>query len=215
MYLSALGRAHSPVNSFERCESLFQDVQSLPDEELLRLCARNENPALEELVRRYQSPLTRLLTRLLSNPADVEEALLSVFLRAWQYAPRFQYRARVSTWLYRIAVNIATDVQKRRKQQPQQSWSQQVENAFPQSNIEEEALRRLEREAQAQALQRALNRLHPTDRLLLILYYYEQMEYEEIQAITQLSYTVLKTRLTRARRRLRQLLEAEDQEVGQ
>jgi len=213
MHASVLGKAEDPVNYITPCNSVPQDLQRLSDEDLLRLCARRENTAVQELVRRYQAPLTRFFARLLSSPEDVEEALLSVFLRAWQYAPRFQYRARVKTLLYRIAVNIAYDVQRQSKRLQRQSLLLQLD-APPQANAEEEALRKLERDEQARTLQRALARLHPTDRSLLVLYYYEQMDYEQIQDIMQLSYTVLKTRLSRARRRLRELLEEEDKEAG-
>src|SRR5438309_2242317 len=142
MPASALGKIQPPVNALELSEGNFLNIESLPDEELLRRCARSDNAALEELVRRYQPRLTRLLSRLLDSPEDIEEALLSVFVRAWQYAPRFQYRARVSTWLYRIAVNIAHDTYKQRKEQTQQPLDERIERTFPQGNIETEALQR-------------------------------------------------------------------------
>lgn len=214
MLLPELGRIHNPVNSFEPGESASLSIDRSSDEELLRLCARGADAALEELVRRYQPQIARLLSRLLGSREDVEEALLSVFLQTWQHAPRFRYRARVSTWLYRIAINLAHDIQKQRSRQPQRAMNEQIDAARAQGNAEEEALRRLRQEEQARSLQRALDQLPAIDRTILVLYYYEQMDYEEIQAITQLSYTVLKTRLTRARRRLRQLLAEEDREVG-
>ncbi len=210
MHVSVLGRADNPVNSVEPRVSVLQDRHSLTDEELLRLCARGEQTALEELVRRYQSPLARLLYRFVTSPEDVEEALLSVFLRVWQHAARFQYRSQVSTWLYRIATNVARDFHRQRKKQVLNIKSQAAEQAVFSADAEKEALHRLQRAEQAAGLQRALDRLHPTDRLLLVLYYYEQKDYEQIQAITQLSYTVLKTRLSRARQRLRRFLEEEE-----
>lgn len=213
MYLSSLGGTHKLVNSFESGASASAIAALSSDEELLRLCAKGNNSALEELVRRYQSPLARLLSRLLSSPEDVEETLLHVFVQAWQYAPRFQYRSRVSTWLYRIAVNLAHDLYKQGKRQPPRVEIREEEIAHIAGNAEEEALQRLRQQDQARSLNKALAQLHPTDRLLLVLYYYEQMDYAKIQEITQLSYTVLKMRLTRARKRLRQFLEEEDREA--
>src|SRR5262249_44127320 len=96
-------------------------AQNLSDEALLRLCAGGDTAALEELVRRYQTPLHRFLARLMGSPDDAEEAALDVFVRVWQHAPRFQYRAKVATWLYRIAVNIAHDAHSRRKARPQEA----------------------------------------------------------------------------------------------
>jgi len=203
------------VNASGPMERMHHAAQSQSDEALLRLCAAGESAALEELVRRYQAPLYRFLTRMLGSAEDAEEAALDVFVRAWQHAPRFQYRARVATWLYRIAVNIARDMHSRRKARPQETRPDSYELAqIAIGSAEEDALKRLEREDRSRALDRALARLNEKDRLLLVLYYFEEREYEEIQAITELSYTVLKTRLARARRRLRALMEAESGETA-
>jgi RNA polymerase sigma-70 factor (ECF subfamily) len=191
------------------------DAHSLSDEELLRLCAASESAALEELVRRYQAPIYRFLVRLLGSAEDAEEAALDVFVRAWQHAPRFEFRARVATWLYRIAVNIARDMHSRRTARPQETRPDSYELAqVAIGSAEDDALMRLERQDRSRVLERALKRLNEKDRLLLVLYYFEEREYEEIQEITGLSYTVLKTRLARARRRLRALMEAEDPETA-
>ena len=214
MELTELRRTDNLVTSADLSARTAGGVASASDEELLRSCSEGNNDALEELVRRYKRPLARLLTRLLNSPEDVEEALLNVFVQAWQHSKRFQFRSRVGTWLYRIAVNQAYDIQKQQKRLQAHLKMEEADYVRFQGNAEDEALHHLDREQQAEALQRALSKLNAADRLLLVLYYYEQMEYEQIQGITHLSYTVLKTRLTRARRRLRQLLEEEDREAG-
>lgn len=210
---SALAGVNNRVSASEPTGRVHGSEQSLSDEALLRLCAEGQNSALEELVRRYQTPLHRFLYRLMGSSEDAEDGVVEVFVRAWQHASRFQYRARVATWLYRIAVNIARDAHSRRKSQPEEVWPEA--HRLPQSaigNAEDDALRLLEREDQSRALQRALERLSPGDRLLLVLYYLEERDYSEIQAITGLSYTVLKTRLARARRRLREWLDVATRE---
>lgn len=214
MEYSEVRRTNNLVTAYEPTDCASLSVENSSDEELLRRCARGNNAALEELVRRYQPALGRLLSRLLSSPEDVEDALLNVFVQAWQHAKGFQYRSRVSTWLYRIAANMAYDIQKQHKKRLARTRIEQADYSAYLGNAETEALRKIDREQQAQSLQRALSRLNPSDRLLLVLYYYEQLEYEQMQEIMQLSYTVLKTRLTRARRRLRQFLEEEDREAG-
>src|SRR5689334_18129961 len=132
---------------------------------------------------------------------DAEDAALEVFVRAWKNAPLFQYRAKVATWLYRIAVNIARDAHSRKQARPKEVWIESTEmQRLSVGSAEEDALRRVDREEQSSALKRALARLSDDDRLILVLYYLDDREYEEIQAITGLSYTVLKTRLARARK---------------
>lgn len=188
------------------------EVQGLSDEELLRRCANGQDSAMQELVRRYQGPLHRFLARYLGSTEDIEQAVLNVFVRAWQNAPRFQYRCQVSTWLYRIAANIAHDLHRTRRTHVQEEpWPTTLERTpHPAGNAEHEAFERLHRQEEMRALHKALDRMSETDRLILVLYYFEERTYEEIQEIAQVSYKVLKTRLTRARQRLRSLVGTDD-----
>ena len=188
------------------------DVQAAADEDLLRLCAQGRDSALRELIRRHQGMIYGFLTRYLGSTEDAEQATLNVFLKVWQNAAKFQYRAGITTWLFRIAVNVAHDAHKRRSRRPEQTpWPEGHQwGKFAMGDAQEDAHQRLEQQERAQSLQRALNQLRDDDRLVLVLYYYEERTYEEIQAITQLSNSVLKTRLTRARQRLRKLLDAEE-----
>lgn len=179
------------------------------DEDLLRRCAGGDASALEELVRRYQSQVFGLLYRLTGSYEDAEEATLEVFTRVWRTAPTFQYRARVATWLYRIAVNLARDLHSRKKARPQEPMPTEEEAPAYLSveSAEEQALDVVASEETACQLREALDALAPADRELIVLYYLEDRDYDEIRAITGLSYTVLKTRLARARQRLRRQLE--------
>ncbi len=186
----------------------------LTDEALLKLCSDGESAALRELVRRYQGPIFRFLARMMGSEQDAEDAALEVFVRAWKNAPRFQYREKEATRLYRIAVNIARDAHSRKKARPKEVWLEDAElRHLSVGSAEEDALKLVQRDMQSQALKRALARLSADDRLILVLYYLEDREYDEIQAVTGLSYTVLKTRLARARRRLRKWMEDETSEA--
>lgn len=163
---------------------------------------------MQELVRRYQNTIHRFLCRYLDPMEDGEQATLNVFVKAWQSAGSFQFRASVSTWLFRIAINLAQDMHKRRRAQPQeQPWPEEHHlGRYAMGNALDEAHRRLEDQDRSELVQSALRQLKEDDRLLLVLYYFEERSYEEMQAITSLSNTVLKMRLTRARRRLRSVL---------
>ncbi len=184
-------------------------VQNLSDEDLLRLIAEGSNTGMEEMVKRYQKPIYRFLMRFLDSSEDAEQTTLNVLVRAWEYAPRFQHRSKVSTWLYRIAFNMARDLFERRKGRPQQIPLLEQTNLGSAGvrDAESEALQRMEMDEKYQHLQCALKQLNETDRLLIILYYFEESSYEEMEAISGFSYKVLKTRLSRARQRLRAVLE--------
>ena len=180
------------------------DRTLVTDEDLLKRCAEGDGSAMEELSRRHQGPIYRFLLRMLGSPEDAEEAALDVFVRAWQHSGRFQYRAKVATWLYRIAVNIARDVHSRNRSRPQEPWPENDDLlGMSVGSAETDAIINLERAVSSEKLRTALQGLTERDRLILVLYYLEDRDYDEIQAITGLSYTVLKTRLARARKRLR------------
>lgn len=190
------------------------DLENWPDIDLVRRCAERDPAAMQEIVRRYQPKLVRFIGRLLGSVEDTEEAVIDVFVRVWQQAGRFEARSSFSTWLYRIAANVAYDVQHRRKNRPQTmpfvSEDLIVSNAV---DVEDAALTSLEREHQSKILQKALDTLNSGDRLLLVLYYIEELDYEEIREIARCTYPVLKTRLMRARQRLRAALEHLQTEV--
>jgi len=214
MQAGLLARLETTVSAAQPSGYTLGSEHSLTDDQLLRLCSDGESAALRELVRRYQGPIFRFLARMMGSDDDAEEAALEVFVRAWRNAARFQYRAKVATWLYRIAVNIARDAHSRKQSRPKEVWIESTElQHLSVGSAEDDALKRVHRQDQAAALQRSLSRLSPDDRLILVLYYLEDREYEEIQEVTGLSYTVLKTRLARARRRLRNWMEAETKEA--
>jgi RNA polymerase sigma factor (sigma-70 family) len=84
---------------------------------------------------------------------------------------------------------------------------------MPAGSAEQDAMDRLAASERGQVLGAALGKLAEIDRLVLVLYYLEDMDYDEIGRISGLSYTVLKTRLARARKRLRSVLGKAHSEV--
>ena len=90
-------------------------IGSATDEALARRAAAGEREAFEELVRRHRARVYALALRICRNAADAEDALQETFIAAYRALPRFDSRARVSTWLYRIATNKCYDVLARRR----------------------------------------------------------------------------------------------------
>jgi len=113
-----------------------------------------------------------------------------------------------------IAANIALDSKRRRKSRPQTiSFEDDERTAIANASVETEALSRLQHAERTAVLDRALQTLSDGDRSILVLYYVEELEYEEIREILHCSYPVLKTRLMRARQRLKTALEASGTEA--
>ena len=90
-------------------------IGTATDEVLVRRAATGQREAFDELVRRHRARVYALALRICRNPDDAEDALQETFIAAYRALPRFDRRARVSTWLYRIATNKCYDILARRR----------------------------------------------------------------------------------------------------
>jgi RNA polymerase sigma factor (sigma-70 family) len=156
----------------------------------------------EQLVERHQEMVFRTLARLTGEREGLEDMAQEAFLRLFRALPHFRGEAQVSTFLYRIIVNVVNDEFRDRKR------------ARLSSPIDDEAARGLahaaavpavlaERAQMQQAVEEALLRLAPADRIILTLHYQEGRSYGEIAAILDSPMGTVKTHLYRARERLK------------
>lgn len=179
--------------------------------EALRLGDRSE---FARLVETFSGSIYRLALKMLGNPQDAEDVLQNTFLKALQGFKTFEGRSSISTWLYRIAVNEALMLI--RKHKPQVLLSDmEVEdedsNEFTPVEFtdwcclpEEEFVSTESR----RALDDAIQRLPETLRVVFLLRDIEGLSIQETCEALGLSDTAVKTRLLRARLRLRELLSA-------
>ena len=177
--------------------------------EVLRFGDRRE---FARLVDAYSGPLYRLALKMLGNAPDAEDALQNTFLKAFQHIDTFEGRSSLSTWLYRIASNEALMLL--RKRRPETSFSDIPSEDDNEQNIdpvqftdwcclpEEEFL---SAEARS-ALDRAVQHLPETLRIVFVLRDIEDLSIQETSQVLGLSETAVKTRLLRARLRLREEL---------
>lgn len=85
-----------------------------PDPEVIRAAVRGDLDAFSELVRDLQEPVWRYLCTMTANPAEAEDLAQETFLRAFDQLSSFRFRAKFSTWVFRIAHNLAVDALRRR-----------------------------------------------------------------------------------------------------
>jgi RNA polymerase sigma-70 factor, ECF subfamily len=161
-----------------------------------------------KLVDKYSGSLYRLALKMLGNPRDAEDVLQNTFLKAFQHLNEFEGRSSLSTWLYRIASNEALMLM--RKQRPEIMLSD-IRPDDAESDYEpvqftdwcclpEEEL--LSSEAQT-ALDRGIQHLPEILRIVFVLRDIEGLSIRETSQALDLSETAVKTRLLRARLRLR------------
>jgi RNA polymerase sigma-70 factor, ECF subfamily len=182
-------------------------VEAAVDADLLRRCAAGEAEALRLLFDRHGGAMGQYLYRLLGSREDAEEVVVDVFMRAWRSAAGFRGSAPAHHWLYRIAYRLAIDRLRARPRLPGAvlPFSELDAESVASMTGEPEAtfFSAYQRERDQGALRHALAELAPHDRTLLALHYLEECSYEEIRAITGGTLAGLKSRLHRARQRLK------------
>jgi RNA polymerase sigma-70 factor (ECF subfamily) len=168
--------------------------------------------AAREIVRRYERPVFSLIDRLVRETAISEELTQDAFLKIFRKLHTFDSRLRLSAWILRIAHNTALDHLRRHRPSLLSLDAPVEEDDRPLGElIPDEATplpdRSLEQSRLAAALDRALDRLRPEYRAVLVLRYQEGLEYGEIATVIERPVGTVKTFVHRARRALARALQ--------
>lgn len=174
---------------------------------LLTKARQGDAGAFEALCAPYAGMVYRHCLQMLGRPADAEDAAQETLLRAYRAIPRFVGNHGVASWLFRIAHNTCLDVLKRPMRKAESASMEQLrqegfEPAAKEAGPEEEYLRK----ADAQHLWAAVKQLPQDQQMLLTLRYGNQMRYDELARATGLKEGTVKSKLNRAKERLRGLL---------
>jgi len=178
------------------------------DIRLMRLVAEGDTTAFEKLVERHQALVAGTVARMLSSNSDVEDIAQQVFVRVWKSAGRYVPRAKFTTWLLKITRNLVFNEMRRAKRHPRVPV--QIEPEAEEMPLKDEATATpdatlLQAELQS-AIETAITLLPETQRMALVLRRYEELSYEEISDVLDLSVPAVKSLLFRARTELRERL---------
>lgn len=172
---------------------------------------RREPRAFNALVVRYQDRVFGLVFRILGNPDDAREVAQEVFVSVFEKIESYRGDAAISTWLFRIAVNHAKNrlkyMARRRERQKDSFDDLPVGVSSGQLNAEVPRPDQVQgRRHVATVVEQALASLDEDQRVVVVLRDVEGQSYEDIAAITGLELGTVKSRIHRARQRLKQLL---------
>ncbi|MDX9954861.1 MAG: sigma-70 family RNA polymerase sigma factor [Anaerolineae bacterium] len=174
-------------------------VVAIADLELIALAQQGDRQAFGELVMRYRERVIGVVYRMCGDIQLAEDAAQEAFVRAWQQLPRYQPRAPFQSWLYRIALNRATDVLRAERE-----TVDVVDLPLVAPGLEPEAA--VERSALNEQVRRAVLALPEASRSVLILREYEGLSYKEIAETLDIPLGTVMSRLNYARGRLREWL---------
>jgi RNA polymerase sigma-70 factor, ECF subfamily len=166
------------------------------DEQLMLAFARGSTTAFAELFSRYKQPIFGFFRRRLANPDHADELTQETFLAIFRAASTYEPRALFRTWLYAIAMKI---LYSHRRKSTFRAMFFNADSATSEPATRETTTSEI-------ILREALGRLPKTDREILMLREFEQLNYAEISGILQLPLNTVRSRLFRARTALRDLL---------
>ena len=192
-------------------QRIGQQTSGLDEAELVAQAQSGGVEAFTELVNRYERNIYRLARHITQNPEDAEDILQETFLKAYEHLLDFQGNSKFYTWLVRIAVNQSLMKLRKRKSDDSVSLDD------PYDTGEENLVREIavwepnpeqtySQEEMRAILEQAVDSLPPTFRAVFARRDIEELSTEETAAILNLSIPAVKSRLLRARLRLREKL---------
>ncbi len=187
--------------------ALQKSAAALTDIELIASAMRGREAGFEELVRRYQRPITNYVFRMLNDYDSSLDVTQEVFIKVYNSLSKYSSEYKFSTWLYRIAHNAAID-HIRRKSPNQQSLEAEKGDGSYQLQLEcpnptpEQERERSEWRTEIAAVVKCLPAAY---RELILLRHSQDLSYDEIAEITNLPLGTVKNRLFRAREMMREI----------
>ena len=178
----------------------------MTEQELVLAARRGDDAAFEELVRAYEKKVYHLSLRMCGDQEDAFEIAQEAFLSAWRGLKFFRGDSSFSTWLYRLTSNAAVDFLRRRRRQGEGPSLDDEETYIEAPDPSPSPQHRAENRELRRALDQGLRALSPEHRQVLLLRELQGLSYEEIARELELDLGTVKSRIARARDRLRKYL---------
>lgn len=181
-------------------------TEDIPDDILMARVAKGSQQAFAVLLHKYTDRYVRVALRYVGNVAEAEDITQEAFIRLWRLAPDWEGQqgrgAQLTTWLYRVVVNLSIDHLRRNKRLVYKEQPEQEDTAPDASGI-------LEQKRQSRRIQQAVQELPDRQKTALILTFYEGLDDKQAADVMGIGVKALESLLVRARRQLRETLKQE------
>ena len=195
-------------------EPSFQADASGDDPErdirLMEKVRAGDMDAFRELVEMHQQRVIGTVARMIGDHNEAEDLSQQIFVRVWKSAPRWEPTAKFTTWLYTILRNLVFNECRRRARHKTTSLDAATDDAdhpqqFADGNVKSPDATMLDEEMQ-DAIERSIQELPEAQRMAVIMRRYQDVSYEEIGEVLELTVPAVKSLLFRARTELREKL---------
>lgn len=173
----------------------------MQDYEIVRLCLQDRTEYFEKLVDRYQKLVYSLAWTYLKDPQLAEDASQEAFVKAYKHLASYNPEYKFSTWIARITTNTCTDLLRKRKDLCP------IDDAFEVTDPEDTPEQQVIGRETKNRLEALINGLDPKYKQPLMLYHLSGMKYDEIAEYLDVPMSIVKNRIYRARKMLRQAME--------
>ena len=192
--------------------SALAGAEGTSDAEVMLRVKAGDQPAFNYLVQKYRRPLVSFMYRMARNAAVAEDLAQEVFLRVYRSRESYEASAKFTTWLYRIATNLAVnharDTRHERPElmvsldEPDEATGMTMDLADGEMTAEQAMVRR----ERLMGIRRKIEALPERQRLAVVMHKYQQMDYRQIAEVLELSESATKSLLFRAYETLREQL---------
>lgn len=187
-------------------------VQAADEDALITSLRSGSEDAYEALILQYQQPVYNLVCRLMADPADAYDVVQEVFLKIFRNIKNFRGGSTLKTWIYRIAVNEAHNHRRwfSRHQRPEVGFTADEAMGPHEGNVADPGRSPYDlavNEETRALVEEALAKLNPKFRAAVVLRDIEDLSYEEIAVVLEVSLGTVKSRILRGRDALRRILE--------
>lgn len=168
--------------------------------EIIQAILNGDKHRYADIVDRYQQLVANLCYKLGGSNIDVEEATQAVFVELYFSLSRFKFESKLSTYIYRITLNVVCKTLKKNRRYTK--WSSNVDDSYNTPSLDEEIINN----ERIKELHSAIDKLKYEQKVALTLYCFEDMSYKEVAEVMEVSLSKVETLIFRAKKSLKKIL---------
>ncbi|MDQ0885611.1 RNA polymerase sigma factor (sigma-70 family) [Paenibacillus sp. V4I9] len=177
-------------------------MDKMTDEQLIDRVRQGHSDAYRVLVERHKNYIFTLVYRMAPHKETAEDLTQEVFVKLFRSLTHFRGDAKFTTWLYRMTTNLVTDFRRSQKRKPYEALLDKMKGWFTDAREQPEEMAMLKDEQER--MQALLSELPDKYRLIMYLFHYKQLSYQEMSEVTGLPMKTLETRLYRGKAMLKE-----------